>query len=41
MPKEVYDMADSNAIFTIKIAQLPGFEDFTVGQQVYLSNQYD
>ena len=25
---------------TLEIAQLPGSEDLTVGQQVYLSNQY-
>ena len=31
---------DTNAIFTLEIAQLPGSEDLTVGQQVYLSNQY-
>lgn len=37
MPKEAYCMA---AIFTMEIAQLPGSEDLTEGQQVYLSNQY-
>ena len=40
MPEEAYGMADPNAIFTIEIAQLPGSEDLTVGQQVYLSNQF-
>ena len=40
MPEEAYGQADPNAIFTIEIAQLPGSEDLTVGQQVYLSNQY-
>ena len=40
MPEEAYGMADPNAIFTMEIAQLPGSEDLTVGQQVYLSNQY-
>ena len=40
MPEEAYGMADSNAIFTLEIAQLPGSEDLSVGQQVYLSNQY-
>ena len=40
MPEEAYGMADPNAIFTLEIAQLPGSEDLTVGQQVYLSNQY-
>ena len=40
MPEEAYGMTDPNAIFTMEIAQLPGSEDLTVGQQVYLSNQY-
>ncbi|MDD5802822.1 NifB/NifX family molybdenum-iron cluster-binding protein [Blautia sp. HCP3S3_H10_1] len=40
MPEEAYGLADPNAIFTVEIAQLPGSEDLTVGQQVYLSNQY-
>ena len=40
MPEEAYVMADPNAIFTMEIAQLPGSEDLTVGQQVYLSNQF-
>ena len=40
MPEEAYGMSDPNAIFTVEIAQLPGSEDLTVGQQVYLSNQY-
>lgn len=40
MPEEAYGMPNPNAIFTVEIAQLPGSEDLTVGQQVYLSNQY-
>ena len=40
MPEEAYGMTDPKAIFTLEIAQLPGSEDLTVGQQVYLSNQY-
>ena len=40
MPEEAYGQADPNAIFTMEIAQLPGSEDLTVGQQVYLTNQY-
>ena len=40
MPEEAYGMADPNAIFTMEIAQHPGSEDLTEGQQVYLSNQY-
>lgn len=39
-PEEAYGMPDPNAVFTIETAQLPGSEDLTVGQQVYLSNQY-
>lgn len=38
MPEEAYGMPDPNAILTASIAQLPGSEDLTVGQQVYLSN---
>nr|WP_294531026.1 FKBP-type peptidyl-prolyl cis-trans isomerase [uncultured Blautia sp.] len=40
MPEEAYGMPNPDAIFTVEIAQLPGSEDLTVGQQVYLSNQY-
>ena len=40
MPEEAYGMPDPNAIFTVEIAQLPGSENLTVGQQVYLSNQF-
>ena len=40
MPDEAYGMPNPDAIFTLEIAQLPGSEDLTVGQQVYLSNQY-
>ena len=40
MPEEAYGQADPNASFTMESAQLPGSEDLTVGQQVYLSNQY-
>ena len=35
-----YGMAVANAIFVVEIAQLPGSEELTVGQQVYLTNQY-
>ena len=38
MPEEAYGMSDPNAIITLEIAQLPGSEELTVGQQVYLSN---
>lgn len=39
MPEDAYGMPDPNAIFTIDIANLPGSEDLSVGQQVYLTNQ--
>ena len=38
MPEEAYGMPDPNAVMTFEISQLPGSEDLTVGQQVYLSN---
>lgn len=38
MPEDAYGMPDPNAILTIEIAQLPGSDDLTVGQQVYLTN---
>lgn len=38
MPEEAYGMPDPNAVFTIEVSQLPGAEELTVGQQVYLSN---
>lgn len=40
MPEEAYGMPNPDAIFTLEIEQLPGAEDLTVGQQLYLSNQY-
>ena len=40
MPEEAYGMPDPNAIIEVEIAQLPGSEELTVGQQVYLTNQY-
>ncbi|MGN0157814.1 MAG: NifB/NifX family molybdenum-iron cluster-binding protein [Brotaphodocola sp.] len=38
MPEEAYGMPDPDAIMVFEIAQLPGSEELTVGQQVYLSN---
>ncbi len=38
MPEEAYGMPDENAIFTVEIANLPGAEDLTVDQQVYLQD---
>ena len=40
MPAEAYGESDPRAVFTIDIDQLPGAENVTVGQQVYLQNQY-
>lgn len=38
MPKDAYGEPDPSAIFTVQIADLPGSEELTVGQQVYLYN---
>lgn len=38
MPEEAYGMPNPALILKFEIAQLPGSEDLTVGQQVYLSN---
>ena len=40
LPAEAYGEADPKAIFTMPIAQLPGSENLTVGQRVYLQNQF-
>lgn len=40
MPEEAYGMADPDAIMTAEIAEVPGSEDLTVGQQVYLQDMY-
>ena len=40
MPEEAYGEADPDAIFTLELAQLPGAEKLSVGQQVYLQNVY-
>ena len=40
MPSEAYGEADPQAVFTLEITQLPGAENLTVGQRVYLQNQY-
>ena len=38
MPEEAYGEADPAMIFPVEIAQLPGSEELTVGQKVYLYN---
>ena len=40
MPAEAYGEKDPNAVFAVEIAKLPGAESVSVGQQVYLQNQY-
>ena len=40
MPEEAYGQPDPSAIFTLPIAQLPGSENLSAGERVYLQNQY-
>lgn len=40
MPDEAYGMPDPEAVFTVEIAALPGSEELSAGQQVYLTNAY-
>lgn len=40
MPEEAYGEADPDAIFTVDIAEMPGSEELTVDQQVYLQDMY-
>ena len=40
MPEEAYGEKNPDAIFTLDIAQLPGAEAVSVGQQVYLQDPY-
>ena len=40
MPDEAYGEVDPTAIFTVEIARLPGAEELTAGQRVYLQDQY-
>lgn len=39
MPSEAYGEVDPRAIFQVEIAQMPGAENVSVGQQVYLQNR--
>ena len=39
MPEEAYGQPDPGNIFTVQISSLPGSEELTKGQQVYLSNE--
>lgn len=38
MPEEAYGMPDPQNILTLAISELPGSEDLSVGQKVYLTN---
>ena len=38
IPEEAYGMPEPDNILTIEISQLPGSEELSVGQRVYLSN---
>ncbi|MGI5989706.1 MAG: NifB/NifX family molybdenum-iron cluster-binding protein [Lachnospiraceae bacterium] len=38
MPEDAYGMPDPSRVLDLKIAELPGSEDLSVGQKVYLSN---
>ena len=40
MPEEAYGMRDPGAVFTIEVSRLPGSENLSVGQGVYLQNTY-
>jgi len=39
-PAEAYGESDPNAIFTVEMANLPGSEELSIGEQVYLQNIY-
>ncbi len=40
MPEEAYGEVDPEAIFTVDIAEMPGAENLSVDQQVYLQDMY-
>lgn len=40
MPEEAYGQPNPEAIFSAEIAEVPGAEDLSVGQQVYLTSDY-
>ena len=40
MPEEAYGEASPDAVFTVEIAQLPGSEQVSVGERVYLQDPY-
>lgn len=40
MPEDAYGMPDPSRVLELKIAELPGSENLSVGQKVYLSNSF-
>ena len=40
MPEEAYGPVDPNMVFDLKISQLPGSENLSVGESVFLGNAY-
>jgi FKBP-type peptidyl-prolyl cis-trans isomerase 2/predicted Fe-Mo cluster-binding NifX family protein len=40
MPSEAYGEIDPNAVFAVEIAAVPGSEELSVGEEVYLQNIY-
>lgn len=38
LPSEAYGESDPEAIFTVELNDLPGAEELSIGQQVYLQN---
>ena len=40
LPSDAYGEADPSAVFTVQIAELPGAESVSVGDQVYLQDTY-
>ncbi|WP_026527884.1 FKBP-type peptidyl-prolyl cis-trans isomerase [Butyrivibrio sp. VCD2006] len=40
MPEQAYGEADPAAIFTVEIAEMPGSEELSVDEQVYLQDMY-
>lgn len=40
MPEEAYGERNPDEVITLEIANLPGSEDLSLGQRVYLTNQY-
>ena len=39
LPEEAYGLVNPGMVFSVEIAQLPGSEDLSIGEQVYLYDQ--